>query len=137
MWTALRRVIFGRMTRRVLEAEPNFPEGRDLSVDAELAAAMERPGVEVLDWSADPDHHRCVITVIGEPAAVEDAVVEAAAVAIDVIDLRRHQGVHPRIGALDVLPFVPLTGMRMDEAVVSAHRVGERLVRELGVPVYF
>ena len=125
------------MTRRVLESVPNFSEGRDLGVVGELAAAMRRPGVEVLDWSADPDHHRCVITVIGDPSAVEAAVVDAAAVAIDVIDLRRHQGVHPRIGALDVLPFVPLAGMRMDDAVACAHRVGERLVRELGVPVYF
>lgn len=137
LWSARRHRIFGRMTRRVLESVPNFSEGRDLGVVGELAAAMQRPGVEVLDWSADPDHHRCVITLIGEPAAVEDAVVEAAALAIEVIDLRRHQGVHPRIGALDVLPFVPLTGMRMDDAVASAHRVGERLVRDLGVPVYF
>ena len=125
------------MIRRVLESVPNFSEGRDLKVVGELAAAMRRPGVEVLDWSADHDHHRCVITLIGDPAAVEDAVVDAAAVAVEAIDLRRHQGVHPRIGALDVLPFVPLAGMRMDEAVASAHRVGERLVRELGVPIYY
>ena len=125
------------MTRRVLESVPNFSEGRDLGVVGQLAESMRRPGVEVLDWSADPDHHRCVITLIGDPEQVEDAVVDAAAVAIEVIDLRRHQGVHPRIGALDVLPFIPLAGMRMDEAVASAHRVGQRLVRELGLPVYY
>lgn len=125
------------MIRRVLESVPNFSEGRDLKVVGELAAAMERPGVEVLDWSADPDHHRCVITLIGDPEAVEDAVVDAAAVAVEAIDLRQHQGVHPRIGALDVLPFVPLAGMRMEDAVASAYRVGERIVRDLGVPVYW
>ncbi len=125
------------MTRRVLESVPNFSEGRDLDVVGELVAAMRRPGVEVLDWSADPDHHRCVITVIGDPKAVESSVVDAARVAVAAIDLRRHQGVHPRIGALDVLPFVPLAGMEMDDAVASAHRVGARLVQELGVPIYY
>jgi glutamate formiminotransferase len=125
------------MMRRVLEAVPNFSEGRDLRLVGELAAAMERPGVEVLDRSADPDHHRCVITLLGEPGSVEDAVFEAAAVAVEAIDLRRHQGVHPRIGALDVLPFVPLAGMRMEDAVASAHRVGRRIARELRVPVYW
>ena len=125
------------MIRRVLESVPNFSEGRDLGLVAQLAESMRRPGVDVLDWTADPDHHRCVVTLIGDPAAVEDAVVDAAALAVEAIDLRRHQGVHPRIGALDVLPFVPLAGMRMDEAVASAHRVGERLARELGLPVYF
>jgi len=125
------------MIRRVLESVPNFSEGRDLGLVAGLAEAMRRPGVEVLDWSADPDHHRCVITLLGDPAAVEDAVVAAAAVAIEAIDLRRHQGVHPRIGALDVLPFVPLAGLSMDDAVASAHRVGGRIARELRVPVYW
>lgn len=125
------------MIRRVLEAVPNFSEGRDLTLVGEIAAAMRRPGVEVLDWSADPDHHRCVITLIGDPGPVEDAVVDAAAVAVEAIDLRRHQGVHPRIGALDVLPFVPLAGMQMDDAVASAHRVGARIARTLRVPIYW
>jgi len=125
------------MIRRVLEAVPNFSEGRDLRLVAALADAMRRPGVEVLDWSADPDHHRSVITLIGDPEAVEAAVMDAAAVAVEAIDLRRHQGVHPRIGALDVLPFVPLAGMRMDDAVAAAHRVGSRIARELRVPVYW
>lgn len=125
------------MIRQVLEAVPNFSEGRDLTLVGEIAASMERPGVEVLDWSADADHHRCVITTIGDPDSVEAAVFDAAAVAVEAIDLRRHQGVHPRIGALDVLPFVPLAGMQMDDAVASAHRVGVRIARELGVPVYW
>ena len=125
------------MIRRILEAVPNFSEGRDSRLVGELAAAMERPGVEVLDRSSDPDHHRSVVTLLGEPGAVEDAVFDAAALAVDAIDLRRHQGVHPRIGALDVLPFVPLAGLRMEDAVASAHRVGRRIADELRVPVYW
>lgn len=125
------------MTARVLEAVPNFSEGRDLAVVASIVQAMRRGGAEVLDWSADPDHHRSVVTVIGTPAQVEEAAVAGAAVAKDRIDLRRHRGVHPRIGAIDVLPFVPLAGLSMDEARESAQRVGQRLARELGLPVYF
>lgn len=125
------------MSRPVLEAVPNFSEGRDLDVVADLVRALERPGTEVLDWSADPDHHRSVVTLIGEPAAVEDAVVEAAAVAVRRIDLTTHTGVHPRIGAIDVLPLVPLAGLTMDDAVLAARRVGRRLGAEVGLPVYF
>lgn len=125
------------MTRRVLEAVPNFSEGRDLGLVDELARVMARPGVDVLDRSADPDHHRCVVTILGDPRAVEDAVMDAARVAVETIDLRVHQGVHPRIGALDVLPFVPLAGMTMEDAVAVARRVGHRFAQELGVPVYF
>jgi glutamate formiminotransferase len=90
--------------------------------------------VEVFDWSADPDHHRSVITYVGAPPDVESASVAAAAFAIEHIDLGAHRGVHPRVGALDVLPFVPLRGVTMDEAIASAHRVGARLA-ELGLPV--
>lgn len=125
------------MTARVLEAVPNFSEGRDLAVVRAIVEAMSRGGAEVLDWSADADHNRAVVTVIGTPAEVEDAAVQGAAVARDRIDLRRHSGVHPRIGAIDVLPFVPLAGLSMDEARQSARRVGHRLSRELGLPVYF
>lgn len=125
------------MTARVLEAVPNFSEGRDLAVVAAIVQAMRASGAEVLDWSADPDHNRSVVTVIGSPAQVEEAAVAGAAIAKDRIDLRRHRGVHPRIGAIDVLPFVPLAGLRMDEARQSARRVGERLANEIGIPVFF
>jgi glutamate formiminotransferase / 5-formyltetrahydrofolate cyclo-ligase len=124
------------MTARVLEAVPNFSEGRDLAVVAAIVEAMRRSGAEVLDWSADPDHNRSVVTVIGTPAQVEDAAVSGAAVAVERIDLRRHTGVHPRIGAIDVLPFVPLAGVSMSEAADSARRVGRRLASEIGLPVY-
>lgn len=120
----------------VLEAVPNFSEGRDLDVVRELVRVVESEGAEVLDWSADPDHNRSVLTYVGAPSRVEEASVAVARAAVDAIDLRRHEGVHPRIGALDVLPFVPLQGLGMDRAVESARRVARRLAREVGVPVY-
>ncbi len=120
----------------ILEAVPNFSEGRDLDVVRGLVSAVEAAGAEVLDWSADPDHHRSVITFVGDPATVEEASVAVARAAFESIDLREHAGVHPRVGALDVLPFVPLVGAGMPEAVEVARRVGARIAEE-GVPVYF
>lgn len=125
------------MTARILEAVPNFSEGRDIERVRAIVDAMAGQGVEVLDWSADPDHHRSVVTVIGPQAAVEEAAVSAARVAVQAIDLRQHSGVHPRVGALDVLPFVPLIGLDIQDARASARRVARRLVDEIGLPVYF
>jgi glutamate formiminotransferase len=125
------------MTVPLLQAVPNFSEGRDLGIVADIIAAMREAGADVLDWSADPDHHRSVVTIVGAPAAIEAAAIAAARVAIERIDLRGHRGVHPRIGALDVLPFVPLAGLEMDEARQCAWRTGERLANEVGVPVYY
>lgn len=125
------------MTARILEAVPNFSEGRDLAVVQAIVEAMRSRGAEVLDWSADPDHHRSVVTVIGPPELVEEAAFAGAAVAVEKIDLRRHAGVHPRIGAIDVLPFVPLAGLTMAEAGCSARRVGERMANELRIPIFF
>lgn len=125
------------MTAPILEAVPNFSEGRDLAVVRAIVEAMRSSGAEVLDWSADPDHHRSVVTVIGPPELVEDAAFAGAAIAVEQIDLRQHHGVHPRIGAIDVLPFVPLAGLSMADAGRSARRVGERLANELRVPVFF
>ena len=119
----------------VLEAVPNFSEGRDLGWIRELLQVIEREGVEVLDWSADREHHRSVVTYIGDPESVEAASMAAALFAMNGIDLRSHQGIHPRIGALDVLPFVPLHDLTMDSAVESARRVAGRLAAE-GIPVY-
>jgi glutamate formiminotransferase len=124
------------MTAPVLETVPNFSEGRDPAVVAALADAMRAAGADVLDSSADADHHRCVVTAAGSPAVVEEAAVAAARVALERIDLRRHRGVHPRIGALDVLPFVPLAGLSMADARDSARRVASRIAREVGLPVF-
>jgi glutamate formiminotransferase len=121
----------------VLEAVPNFSAGRDEGLLRELTRVAREAGAEVLDASADADHNRSVITLLGAPGAVEEAAVRMAAVAAGAIDLREHRGVHPRIGALDVLPFVPLSGLTMDDARESARRVGDRLAREVGLPVYF
>src|SRR5262245_46497402 len=125
------------MTAQVLETVPNFSEGRDLGVVRAIVAAFERAGATVLDWSADEDHHRSVITAVGTPDVIEDATIAGARVAFQHIDLRAHDGVHPRIGALDVLPFVPLVGLTLEQARAVAHRVGRRIVDEFGVPVYF
>jgi glutamate formiminotransferase len=125
------------MTARVLEAVPNFSEGRDLGVLRAIVDAVEHAGARVLDASADPDHNRSVVTFIGEPVTVEDAALAAARVAVETIDLRTHEGVHPRIGALDVLPFVPLSGLTLSDACVVAHRAGDRLAAELGLPVFY
>jgi glutamate formiminotransferase / 5-formyltetrahydrofolate cyclo-ligase len=122
---------------RVLEAVPNFSTGRDPRVVEEIVAAVRAAGAEVLDWSADADHNRAVVTFIGTPDAVEEAAVAAAHVAVQRIDLRTHSGLHPRIGAIDVLPFVPLVGLSPEDARASAHRVGRRLASEVGVPVYY
>ncbi len=119
----------------VMEAVPNFSEGRDLAKVRALVGTIERCDVEVLDWSADPDHNRSVVSFIGDPRAVEEASLAAARFAVDAFDLRAHEGVHPRVGALDVLPFVPLRALDMDDAVASARRVAGRLAA-LGLPVF-
>jgi glutamate formiminotransferase len=121
---------------KVLEAVPNFSEGRDTELLEALVEVISGHDVDVLDWSADPDHNRAVVTYIGDPGAVERASVAAAGFALEHFDLRRHEGVHPRVGALDVLPFVPLEGLEMADAVASAHRAGGDIER-LGIPILF
>ena len=120
----------------VLEAVPNFSEGRDPGLLRALVDAIAAEGADVLDFSADPDHNRSVVTFVGAPVTVEAAALAAARFALEHIDLRGHRGVHPRVGALDVLPFVPLEGLGMSDAVASARRVGAR-IGELGIPVYY
>jgi len=120
----------------VLEAVPNFSEGRDPGFLRAVTDTIAAAGAEVLDASADEDHHRSVVTYIGAPEVVEEASVQAALLAVERIDLRTHRGIHPRVGALDVLPLVPLHDLSMEAAVGAARRVGERL-RDAGVPVWF
>lgn len=125
------------MPPRVLEAVPNFSEGRDRTVVEALVGAARDAGADVLDWSMDGDHNRSVLTFVGEPAVIERAALATAAVARDRIDLRQHEGVHPRVGALDVLPIVPVAGATMAEARTLARRIGRMLAERLGIPVYF
>ena len=128
----------GRVTRPILECVPNVSEGRDRRVLERLAQSIRRvTGVTLADVHADPDHHRSVFTFLGAPVDVERAALNLAETVFAHVDMRRHHGVHPRIGALDVVPFVPLRGLHMDEAVACARSVGETIGRTHGVPVYF
>jgi glutamate formiminotransferase len=124
--------------KRLIECVPNFSEGRDLARIAALVAAVEGvSGAKVLDCHSDPDHNRSVVTFAGEPEAVAEAALAAVAKATELIDLNAHRGEHPRIGATDVLPFVPLQGVTMDECVALARRVGAEIWKRLQIPVYF
>ncbi len=126
------------MAGSIVECVPNVSEGRDGNVIDRIARAVRSvPGVTLADIHADPDHHRSVFTILGPPLDVEAAALALAEAALAAVDMQRHRGVHPRIGALDVLPFIPLRGMTIGEAVAVAHRVGETLGARWALPVYF
>lgn len=121
---------------KLMECVPNFSEGRDLGKVEKLADCFRgRKGVKLLDYSADADHNRSVITAAGEPEALKQAVIEAVLRAEEIIDLRAHTGQHPRIGAADVIPFIPLRGVTVEETVKVSEEVGKAL-GEAGIPVY-
>ncbi len=124
------------MTTTLVESPVNFSEGQRSDVIGAIAEAAQRPGVRILDLSSDPDHNRTVITLLGQPEPLAEAVFALVAKAADLIDLRFHRGTHPRMGAVDVVPFVPVRGATMTECVAIARSVGERVGRELGIPVY-
>jgi glutamate formiminotransferase len=122
----------------MVECVPNFSEGRNFSkIEALTQAIASVPGAIVLHRTSDADHNRSVITFAGSRGVVEEASLRAAEAALQLIDLRKHRGVHPRLGALDVLPFVPLEGSRLEDCVELAHCVGERIWHDLRIPVYF
>ena len=126
------------MTGPILECVPNVSEGRDQRVLDQLADAIRGvANVRLADIQSDPDHHRSVFTFLGAPDAVEAAALALAGAVFPRVDMRRHHGVHRRLGALDVVPFVPLRDMTMDEAAARARAVGERLAAIHGLPVYF
>jgi len=123
---------------KTLECVPNFSEGKDGNKVHAIAHAIQSvQGVKLLDFSMDGDHHRSVFAFIGSPENVLAAALAACTKALNVIDMRKHQGVHPRIGAIDVVPFVPLQGTDMKNAVEVAHRFGREFGEKTGVPVYF
>jgi glutamate formiminotransferase/formiminotetrahydrofolate cyclodeaminase len=125
------------MTHQLVECIPNFSEGRRPEVIEAIEAAIRAVSrIHVLDRHADADHNRTVITFAGSPEAVLEAAYGAIAKAAELIDLDQHQGEHPRIGATDVVPFVPLSGVSMDDCVQLAQRLGKRVGEELGIPVY-
>ena len=122
---------------RLLECVPNVSEGRDATVVERIVRAVEEtPGVELLDWSADRDHNRAVLTYVGEPEAVLAGTRALCLEAFAAIDMQQHEGAHPRLGAVDVIPFVPLRGVTSEEAVVLARELGEWIGQQ-GVPVYY
>ena len=123
---------------RLVECVPNFSEGRDLSVVAALVAAVESvEGALVLGTHTDADHNRSVVTFVAPPGVAVEAAVRVVARASELIDLGRHAGEHPRMGACDVLPFIPVRGLTVEECVLLAHEAGRRIWDEVGVPVYF
>jgi glutamate formiminotransferase len=125
------------VSRPLVECVPNYSEGRRPEVIEEILAPFRgRPGLHLLDHRADPDHNRLVATLVGEPAPLQEALLESARAAVARIDLRTHRGAHPRIGAVDVIPFVPLRHVTMEECVALARGFAERYAAELGVPVY-
>ena len=125
------------MNKPVVECVPNFSEGLDAERVKAIVAAMRVEGVHLLDWSMDADHNRSVVTVAGDPAAVVEAAVRGAGKAAELIDLTSQQGAHPRIGAADVIPFVPVSGIKLEQCALLARQAGLEIWRRYGVPVYF
>lgn len=119
------------------EIVPNISEGRDPGIIAAARSAVDATGARLLDWSSDAVHHRSVLTIVGDAAAVLEAGIALAGVALERIDLRGHSGVHPRIGSLDVLPFVPLEGATLDDAAALAHRAGAEIWKRYAIPSFY
>jgi glutamate formiminotransferase len=121
----------------IIECVPNFSEGTDTAKVTQIVAAMRVDGVRLLDWSLDAAHNRSVVTIAGSPQAVVESAVRAAGKAAELIDLTRQNGVHPRIGAADVIPFIPVSGASLAECAVLARQAGLLIWRRYGVPVYY
>ncbi len=124
-------------TEQIVECVPNFSEGTDEKKIRQIVQAMHVDGVKLLDWSLDPDHNRSVVTVAGPPDAVREAAVRAVGKAAELIDLTRQTGVHPRIGAADVVPFVPVANMKLEQCALLARQAGAEIWKRYKVPVYF
>ena len=125
------------MMNKIMECVPNFSEGRDLQkIDKIVAPFRGKQGVKLLDYSNDEDHNRLVVTVVGEPEPLRDAVLEAIGVAVELIDLNHHQGQHPRMGAVDVVPFIPIRNVTMEEAVALSKEVGKEVAKRYNLPVF-
>jgi glutamate formiminotransferase len=123
--------------QQIVECVPNFSEGKDLDKVVQIVRAMRVDGVHLLDFSLDAHHNRSVVTVAGSPEAVVESAVRGAGAAAKLIDLTRQQGEHPRIGAADVVPFVPVSGVSLVQCVLLARQAGLEIWRRFGVPVYF
>ena len=123
---------------KLVECVPNFSEGQRAEViEAIIGEARGTPGVTVLDHSSDPNHNRTVLTFVGEPQAAKQAAFACCAKAAELIDMEKHRGGHPRIGATDVIPFIPVSNVTMEECVALAHELGREIADKLSIPVYF
>ena len=126
------------MAGALIECVPNFSEGRRPEVIEALVEPFRRQkGCGLLDHRADADHNRLVISLVGQPEPIQNALIEAARAAVEHIDLNTHEGGHPRIGAVDVIPFIPIKNISMEECIKLAHDFGRRFNRETDIPVYF
>jgi len=124
------------MPNTLVECVPNFSEGRDAAKVDAIVDAMKLPGVYLLDREMDADHNRCVITLVGERDALQEAVIRGVGKAAELIDLTQHQGAHPRMGAADVVPFIPIEGVTIEDCVAMARRAGEEIAKRFQIPVY-
>jgi glutamate formiminotransferase / formiminotetrahydrofolate cyclodeaminase len=124
--------------KRLIECVPNFSEGRDAAkVDAIVQAMSSVPGVYVLDREMDADHNRCVVTLAGDPEAVGEAAILGTGRAMELIDMNHHTGAHPRVGATDVIPFIPIGGVTIEDCVALARRVGNEIWKRYRIPIFF
>lgn len=122
---------------KIIECVPNFSEGRDLQkIDQIVAPFRAKEGVKLLDYSNDEDHNRLVVTVVGEPEPLKAAVIEAVGVAVRLIDLNKHSGQHPRMGAVDVIPFIPIKNATMEECIELSKEVGAAVAEQYALPVF-
>ncbi|MBZ5530998.1 MAG: glutamate formimidoyltransferase [Acidobacteriia bacterium] len=120
----------------LVQCVPNFSEGRDKAVVDAIVDAMKVPGVYLLDREMDSDHNRCVITLVGDREAIAEAAIRGVGKAAELIDLTKHQGAHPRIGAADVIPFIPIEGVTIEDCAAIARKVGEEIWKRFKIPVY-
>ena len=123
--------------KKMIECVPNFSEGRDLDKIEQIVNPFRgKEGVKLLDYQRDEDHNRLVVTALGEPVAMKQTVMEAIGVAVDLIDMRKHEGQHPRMGAIDVVPFIPIKNVSMTEAVDFSKDVANEVSKKYGLPVF-
>ena len=122
---------------QIIECVPNFSEGRDLEKIEKIVDSFRgKQGVKLLDYSNDQDHNRCVVTVVGEREPLKAAVIEAIGKAVELIDLTKHEGQHPRMGAVDVVPFIPIRNASMEDCIALSKEVGEEVAKLYNLPVF-
>ena len=123
--------------KKIIECVPNFSEGRDTkNIEKIVEPFRGQKGVKLLDYQTDEDHNRMVVTVVGEPQALKTAVIAAMGRAIEVIDMNSHQGQHPRMGAIDVVPFIPIRNVSMEDAIAFSREVAGEAAQQYSLPIF-